>query len=205
MAFPDLTYNPWVYTPQEDTWFMADVLEDVLNREIVNHSRSILVCEVGVGSGFISIVLAKKFPMIHFIGTDISFQASRLSYKNMSNYLLQNQYDLVCMDLLQSFNPLKFHPDIIFFNPPYVRSSLEEMNKGFLEKSWAGGPKGITVIYAFLKELMRFYFKKAIFLSSYENENKQLERDFSDTFQFCVISRRKIENERLICYEIRKK
>jgi HemK-related putative methylase len=205
MVFPNLTYNPWVYPPQEDTWFMVDVLEDVLNRDKVIHSQSFLVCEIGVGSGFISIVLAKKFPMIHFIGTDISFQASRLSYKNMSDHLICNQYDLICMDLLQSFNPLKFHPDIIFFNPPYVRSSLEEINMGYLEKSWAGGPKGISVIHEFLKELSRFSFKKAIFLSSHENENEQLERDFNNAFQFHVISQRKIENERLICYEIRKK
>ncbi|MFX0205127.1 MAG: methyltransferase [Candidatus Hodarchaeota archaeon] len=204
MVFPHLTSNPWVYPPQEDTWFMVDVLEDALNRDIAINSRSILVCEIGVGGGFISIVLAKKFPLIHFIGTDISFQASRLSYKNMSDHLLRNQYDLMCMDLLQSFNPLKFRPDIIFFNPPYVRSSLEEINKGFLEKSWAGGPKGIKVIQKFLKELTRFTFKKAIFLSSNYNENEELERDFNDTFHFRVISQRKIENERLICYEIQK-
>lgn len=205
MVFPKLASSPWVYPPQEDTWFMVDVLEDVLNHDIVNQSRLILVCEIGVGSGFISIVLAKKFPMIHFIGTDISLPASRLCYKNMSDHLLQNQYDLICTDLLQAFNPLKFQPEIIFFNPPYVRSSFKEMNKGFLEKSWAGGPKGITVIHEFLKELTRFSFKKAIFLSSNFNENEELEREFRNTFHFRVISQRKIENERLICYEIRKK
>ncbi|UCG02140.1 MAG: methyltransferase [Candidatus Heimdallarchaeota archaeon] len=205
MAFPELKLkkNPNVYPPQEDTWFMVDVLETQLHREILNRNRSILVCEVGIGSGFISIVLAKKYPMINFIGTDLSYQSAILSFKNMKDHLPRNQYDIVCMDRLRSFNPSKFSPDIIFFNPPYVRTSLEEMRKGFLEKSWAGGPKGITVIQEFLKDLTRFFFGKAFFLSSIFNENESLERDFKEEFIFRVISQRKIENEKLICYEVR--
>jgi len=204
MDFPNLrlSTNSEVYSPQGDTWFLADVLEAQLHKEISNFTCSILVCEVGVGSGFISIVLAKKFPRIHFIGTDISPKSSRLCLKNMSNHLPWIQYEIVCMDLLRSFNPLKFSPDIIFFNPPYVASPFDEMRRGFFEKSWAGGPKGITVIYEFLRELTRFTFKKAIFLSSINNENEILERDFNDHFLFHIISQRKIEKEKLLCYEV---
>ncbi len=204
MVFPNLKLdkNPDVYSPQEDTWFLADILEAQLQREILNRTRSMLVCEVGVGSGFISIVLAKKYPMINFIGTDLSPQSSILCFKNMNDHLPHNQYDIVCMDLLRSFNPLKFSPDIIFFNPPYVRTSLNEMRKGFLEKSWAGGPKGIIVIHEFLKEITKFSFGKAFFLSSAFNENESLERDFTEIFIFRIISQRKIENETLICYEV---
>jgi len=204
MGFPnlELTINSEVYSPQEDTWFLADILEAQLYKEISNFTRSLLVCEVGVGSGFISIVLAKKFPKIHFIVTDISPESSRLCLKNMSDHLPRSQYEIVCMDLLRSFNPLKFFPDIIFFNPPYVASPFDEMRRGFFEKSWAGGPKGITVIHEFLRELTRFTFNKAIFLSSINNENETLKKDFTDFFLFHVISQRKIENEKLMCYEV---
>jgi release factor glutamine methyltransferase len=204
MVFPNLKLdkNPDVYSTQEDTWFLADVLEALLQRKISNRRCSMLVCEVGVGSGFISIVLAKKYPMINFIGTDLSPQSSILCFKNMNDHLSHDQYDIVCMDLLRSFNPLKFSPDIIFFNPPYVRTSLDEMKKGFLEKSWAGGPKGITIIQKFLEELTRFTFGKALFLTSIYNENESLERDFTEIFIFRTISQRKIENETLICYEV---
>lgn len=204
MSFPSLklSINSEVYSPQEDTWFLADVLEAQLHKEISNYTRSILVCEVGVGSGYISIVLAKKFPRIHFIGTDISPKSSRLCLKNMSDHLPRSQYGILCMDLLRSFNPLKFVPDIILFNPPYVASPFDEMRRGFFEKSWAGGPKGISIIHDFLRELTRFTFKKALFLSSITNENETLERDFNEFFLFHVISQRKIENEKLICYEV---
>lgn len=206
MVFPGLKLfeNPEVYSPQEDTWFLTDILESQLRHELLSRSRSLLVCEVGVGSGFISIALAKKFPRIHFIGVDISQRAAILCYKNMLACLLQPaQFDVVCMNLLRGFNPSRFHPVIVFFNPPYVRTSQEELNKGFLEKTWAGGPSGLAIIQEFLEDLSQFSFEKAFFLSSTFNANDLLETNFHNIFEFHVVAERKIEDERLLCYEVR--
>ncbi|MHA2248470.1 MAG: HemK2/MTQ2 family protein methyltransferase [Candidatus Hodarchaeales archaeon] len=205
MVFPDvkLFENPEVYSPQEDTWFLKDILESQLRHELLSRSSSLSVCEVGVGSGFISIALAKKFPMIHFIGVDISQTAANLCYKNILACLLQPvKFDVVCMNLLRGFNPSNFHPNIIFFNPPYVRTSEEEMKKGFLEKAWAGGPSGIAIIQEFLEDLSQFSFEKVFFLSSIFNANDLLEKNYHNIFEFHVVAERKIENERLLCYEV---
>ena len=203
MVFPNkLSEDSRVYSPQEDTWFLADILESQFKQEPLNRLRSLLVCEIGMGSGFISILLAKKFPLIHFIGTDISPHSAIYGYKNMTKRLKCNQFDVVCMNLLRGFNPEVFHPDIVFFNPPYVRTSQGEMKKGFLEKTWAGGPSGLIIIQKFLEDLLRFSFGKAFFLSSVYNENELLETDFHETFEFQVIAERKIEDERLLCYEV---
>lgn len=207
MVFPSMNHpkNTGVYPPQEDTWFLADILEIKFQEELMVISHPLTVCEIGVGGGFISIALAKKFPQIHFIGTDISPQSALSCQMNMSNHLHRDQFDLVCMDSIHGFNPLKFHPDLVYFNPPYVRTGLDEMKKGFLERTWAGGPSGIVVIQKFLKELSRFSFRKAFFLSSNLNENELLETIFHRIFKFQVISDRKIGDERLLCFEVRPK
>lgn len=197
-----LSKCPEVYSPQEDTWFLTDILEVQFHQRLFTKSSSLIVCEVGVGSGFISIVLAKRFPRIHFIGVDISPQSSILCRKNMSNWLHPNQYDVVCMDLLRGFNPLKFHPAIVFFNPPYVRTSQEELEKGLLEKTWAGGPSGLAVIHEFLENLAKFSFGKAFFLSSIFNENELFKTNFQRIFELQVIAEREIGDERLLCYEV---
>lgn len=207
MVFPGLKLfeNPEVYSPQEDTWFLTDILESQLRQKLLNISHRFSVCEVGVGGGFISIVLAKKFPQIRFIGVDISSQSTILCYKNMSNWLQPDQFEVVCMNLLRGFNPSSFYPNIVFFNPPYVRTSEEEIKKGFLEKAWAGGPSGLVIIQEFLEDLSRFSFDRAYFLSSIFNKNDLLEKNFHFVFEFRVIAEKKIEDEKLLCYEVRLK
>ncbi len=70
---------------------------------------------------------------------------------------------------------------------------------------WAGGPTGLIIIQKFLKDLSRFYFKKAYFLSSIFNANDLLETNFQNLFEFHVIAERKIGEEKLLCYEVQLK
>ncbi len=197
-----LSKDPEVYSPQEDTFFLTDVLVQKFQNKEFPTSRLLLVCEVGIGSGFISIILGTKFPQIRIIGVDICPKAVSLCHKNMSEWLQPNQFEVVCTNLLRGFNPLLFHPVIVYFNPPYVPSSKEEFNKGSLHKSWAGGTGGVTLIQDFLETLTEFSFKKAFFLSSIHNTNEVFETHFQDFFEFQVIAERKIDDDRLLCYEV---
>ncbi|UCE12444.1 MAG: methyltransferase [Candidatus Heimdallarchaeota archaeon] len=202
--FLKLSENPEVYPPQEDTLFLTDILEREFQKEVLANSNSFLVCEVGVGTGFISIVLGKKYPQIHFIGVDISSQATKICYKNMSEWLQRTQFDVLCMDLLCGFNPSRFFPSIVFFNPPYLRTTQEEMMKEPLPRTWAGGPTGIMVIQEFLKTLTKIRFGKAYFLSSIYNTNELFSVQFQE-FYIQVIAEKKIEDDKLICYEVQYK
>ncbi|MFX1285824.1 MAG: methyltransferase [Promethearchaeota archaeon] len=203
MAYPNkLSEKLRVYSPQEDTWFLFDVLKSQLKQDPLNQLPYLVVCEVGAGSGFISIELSKKFPQIQFLATDISLQSIITCHKNMFESIQRDRFDVVCMDLLHGLNPETFQPEIIFFNPPYVRTCEEEVMKAF---SWAGGPSGLVVIQKFLEDLSRFSFRKAFFLSSVYNENKLLKTNFQGIFESQVIAERKIEDERLLCYEVQLK
>ncbi|MFX0149956.1 MAG: methyltransferase [Candidatus Hodarchaeota archaeon] len=198
--------NPNVYSPQEDTWFLADVLVKYFYERKFSKKSSFLVCEVGVGTGFISILLGKKFPNLQIIGIDISPQAAVLCWKNMTGLLKQQKFHLICSNFLQALNPLKFSPEIIFFNPPYVRTSDYELKRGdSMSKAWVGGASGVVIIRNFLENLTKYNFKTAFFLSSIFNENELLERDFSKHFIIETIAEKKVESERLLCYKVQHK
>lgn len=204
MGFPNflkLSESPEVYPPQEDTWFLTDILECELQKELLVNSSPFLVCEVGVGTGYISIVLGRKYSQIRFIGVDISPQATKICYKNMSEWLQRTQFDIFCMDLLWGFNPERFFPSIIFFNPPYLRTNQEEMTKGSITRTWAGGPSGTTVILEFLKALTKIQFGKGFFLSSIYNVNELFNSLFHE-FNIHVIAEKRIDNDKLLCYKI---
>jgi HemK-related putative methylase len=202
----NLLESPDVYSPQEDTWFLSDVLVKYFHEKKISKQSSFLVCEVGVGTGFISIVLGRKYPNLQIVGIDISPQAAVLCRKNMSELLKPQKFLLICTNLLQALNPLKFSPEIIFFNPPYVRTSDSELKHGdSILKAWTGGTTGVIVIQNFLENLTRFNFKTAFFLSSIFNENELFEKEYSSCFCIETIAEKKVESECLLCYKVQHK
>lgn len=77
------------------------------------------VAEVGVGSGVVSIVLAKMFENLNFIGTDISKKAIATSAKNAKTHKVQN-LELKHCEYLDDVNK---KIDLLVSNPPYVKLS----------------------------------------------------------------------------------
>jgi len=198
--------HPEVYSPDEDSWFLAENIKDFFLKEHPNsqYTRKRSICEVGVGTGYISIYLAKNVPNLRIFGTDISPNAASLGYENMEKLIPGKEFNLYCADLMNCFDTEKFSPDIIYFNPPYVRTPLNEITEvnSIIQRSWAGGPDGITIIQEFLEELERFHFKKAFFLSSSLNSNEKFLINNSSTLEIYELSKKKIANEHLICYTV---
>ncbi len=191
-----------VYPPSEDTWFLTEFLVNFLSRFKVNTKQKRVICEIGVGSGYIIIYLSLNFSHLRFYGTDISPIALSLSKENFRDWIPTGNYYLCCSPYLNCFNPQKFFPDIIYFNPPYVSTSYEEYNQtnSVITKSWAGGPSGVIPISLYLDELTRFEFKLAFFLTSSLNENNiVLTRE---EFNIKEVAKKKIESEQLIIYQV---
>jgi HemK-related putative methylase len=201
-----LLVSPDVYSPQEDTWFLTDVLRRYFQEKKIKKNSSFLVCEVGVGTGFISILLGREYPNLRIVGIDITPQATVLCWKNMSEWLKPQQFHLICTDLFQALNPLKFSPKIVYFNPPYVRTRTKELKReNSLSKAWAGGSSGVVIIQAFLENLTNFHFNSAFFLSSMVNENELLKKHYSNHFRLEIIEEKKVESECLLCYKVQHK
>lgn len=195
-----------VYPPQEDTWFLTEVLKEFINNKSDLSSKIINACEIGIGSGYISTTLGILFPNINLIGIDILFQAVKLSYENMLTKIPFNHFSLMCSSLMNALNPRTFIPDVIYFNPPYVRTSTQEFERidDPLIKSWAGGPSGICVINQFLNDLKKFNFGTAFFISSSLNENYLLENNYQEFFSLDILAKKKLIEEKLICYQVKK-
>ncbi len=133
-----------VYDPAEDSFLLAENVHDLTNEKVL---------EVGSGSGYVSLYLAKKFPRADFFCVEINHIAANATKKNAK----QNSVNLevLCSDLFTSLhakeNNLQFF-DIVLFNSPY----LPVKDFGLLEQAWSGGIDGLDVVKPFLKALPFF-------------------------------------------------
>ncbi|KAK7199814.1 eRF1 methyltransferase catalytic subunit [Novymonas esmeraldas] len=72
-------------------------------------------------------------------------------------------------DLLEALPPAELHPllDVVLFNPPYVPTSLEELEsalalKDLITAAWCGGPRGRVVLDRFLRQLPRRLSRRGV-------------------------------------------
>lgn len=122
--------------------------------EIISSYRqpSPVVCDVGTGSGIISVAIKKNCPMVKMIGIDISAKAIQVAKTNAN----RNAVDIVFMqgDLLESIHvPI----DIVLANLPYIPTEdipfLESGVKDFEPYSALdGGRSGLFLIEKLLNQ-----------------------------------------------------
>ena len=75
-----------VLIPRPETEILIDLVADIIEKENIMR-----IAEIGVGTGAISIVLARKFPKLQSIATDICDAPLRVAAKNIETFGLQNQ------------------------------------------------------------------------------------------------------------------
>jgi len=107
-----------VLIPRDDTEPLIDIVKKEL-KYYVNHlkyNKKIIITEIGIGSGIISIILAKNLNIdAKFIATDINPKAIEISKKNLE--LHKVNIDLRLCNLIDCVDE---KIDIIISNPPYV-------------------------------------------------------------------------------------
>ncbi len=128
-----ISITPDVYEPCEDSFLLADVA-------LTQIKDTDLVLEVGCGSGIISAVI-KANTKASITAIDISPHAVKCTK--------QNHVQVIRGDLL---NCIKGKFDVIIFNPPYLPTSEDEMEDGWMNAALDGGHDGRQVIYRFLDD-----------------------------------------------------
>jgi len=150
----DFNVTPSVLIPRPETELMVEIALEWLKKE----NRRTLIADVGIGSGCISVTLAKHLPNTSIIGTDISFQALQVAKGNIKKNKLENQIQLIQTNLLSG---LSTRFDCICANLPYIpTNTLSSLSVRNFEPSLAldGGDDGLRLIEPLLyqaKNLIR--------------------------------------------------
>jgi release factor glutamine methyltransferase len=95
----------------------TELLIDEVLKNIEDKNAALRIAEVGVGSGIISIMLAKFLPNAEFIAVDISKEALRVASKNIERFGLRERIELREGSLLE---PVRESIDYLVSNPPYI-------------------------------------------------------------------------------------
>jgi len=107
-----LAVEEGVLIPRPETEILIDLVADIIEKEHITH-----IAEIGVGTGAISIVLARKFPALECVATDICDAPLRVAQKNIETFTLEKQITLRKSNLIDEVNePV----ELVVSNPPYI-------------------------------------------------------------------------------------
>jgi release factor glutamine methyltransferase len=101
-----------VLIPRPETEILIDIAAEIIEKEKIRH-----IAEIGVGSGAISVVLARKFPQLQIIATDICAAPLRVAGENIKNFGLDKQITLRKSNLIDEIDE---EIELVVSNPPYI-------------------------------------------------------------------------------------
>lgn len=131
----------------------TELLIDEVIKNVKDKNSNITFAEVGVGSGIISIMLAKIFPNAKIIAVDISEAALKIAKINIEKFGLQDKIELRLGSLLE---PISEHVDYLVSNPPYIANDFKlETNLSYEpQNALFGGTVGDEIIRELLDEVL---------------------------------------------------
>lgn len=101
-----------VLIPRPETEMLIDLVSEIIEKEKITR-----MAEIGVGSGAISVVLARKFPQLHIIATDICDVPLKVAAKNIDAFGLGRQIEVRKSNLIDKVPEAL---ELVVSNPPYI-------------------------------------------------------------------------------------
>lgn len=98
--------------------FIAELLREQLVPWVENPEEITAVADICTGSGCLAILAAHAFPNAEVDGVDVSDAALAVAQRNVADYGLQDQVELLQSDMLSALGGRQY--DVILSNPPYV-------------------------------------------------------------------------------------
>tara|TARA_B100000686_G_scaffold131525_1_gene138462 strand:+ start:1685 stop:2554 length:870 start_codon:yes stop_codon:yes gene_type:complete len=143
-----------VLIPRPETELLVDNIAKYLNTESKKTLPSMKIVDIGTGSGCIAISLAKLFPQIKLLATDISKESLELAKSNAENHGVVDQVAFCENDILENIEgPF----DIIVSNPPYINSEgipfiQREIREHEPQIALDGGVSGTDILFRLIKQ-----------------------------------------------------
>ena len=149
----------------------TELLIDEVLKNIDDKETDMLFVEVGVGSGIISIMLAKHLKNAKFIAVDISSVALEVARKNREIFGLENRIELRLGSLLE---PIEEKIDYLVSNPPYIEDGMSlESNLSYEpQNALFGGSVGDEIIKQLLDEVLKKQIKFFSCEMGYDQQDK---------------------------------
>ena len=108
----ELCVEQGVLIPRPETEILVDLVANIIEKEKITS-----IAEIGVGSGAISIMLAKKFPSLKIVATDICDTPLKVAKLNIDKYNLNRQIELKKSNLIDEVSR---SIELVVSNPPYI-------------------------------------------------------------------------------------
>ncbi len=108
----ELEVGEGVLIPRPETELLIERVAKVIEAEDIDS-----IVEIGIGSGAISIVLARLFPNLHIVATDISPKAISIAQKNIKSFGLEDRIEVINRNLIDD---IESTPQLVVSNPPYI-------------------------------------------------------------------------------------
>ena len=164
----------------------TELLIDEVLRNISDRDTEMQFVEVGVGSGIISIMLAKHLKNAKFIAVDISSAALEVARKNIEIFGFEDRIELRLGSLVE---PIKEKIDYLVSNPPYIEKGVElESNLSYEpQNALFGGRVGDEIIKQLLDALLKKQIKFFSCEMGYDQQDKireYLEDNGYDSLEF---------------------
>lgn len=204
----DFYINDDVLIPRVETEEIIDLIKEYIEEYIgkkaikKNKIKNISVCDIGAGSGNISITLKKLFENIDITAVEISEKAIEIIKKNVKN-ILKNEINIIHADALTFFPKNKF--DIVISNPPYValrdKDNLQKDLNFEPKNALYSGYDGLdfyrgffSVINKYLKSGGAFFFEIGFnqgntllnICESFNIKNAKIKKDLSGKDRFLI-------------------
>ena len=174
-----------------DFWVTPDVLiprpetELIVEKaiEILKAKENPQFCEVGIGSGCISVAILHEVRTASAIGLDVSEKALRIAEKNAKWLGVLERLNLKVSDVFAEFNDEKF--DLIVSNPPYVPSedfsTLQAEVRDFEPQvALTDGKDGLSIIEKLIIESPEFLKSNGFLLMEIGfNQSNKVRRMFA--------------------------
>lgn len=180
----DIQVNEGVYSPDEDSYLLIDILQ-------VDNDDEVL--EIGVGSGIISLHCAKQGA--HVTSVDKSDRALENTRKNAE--LNDIDLNLKKSDL---FKEIKDKYNVIVFNPPYLPKH-EDLD---FDERWDGGERGDEVTVNFLENVKEHLKQNGRVYLCFSNMSplNRIRSAIDKNFDVITKKEKKFRFETLYAYEL---
>ena len=150
----DFIVTPDVLIPRPETELIVENAVEIL-RNIENPR----FCEIGVGSGCISVAILHEVETVRAVGLDISESATKIAAENAEKHAISQRLELRISDVFSNLPAQNF--DLIVSNPPYIpNADLPELQPEVRDfeprAALTDGKNGLSIIEKIVAESPRF-------------------------------------------------